>query len=231
MERILGSADRILFIGAHLDDIEFGCGGTVAELSKRSRNVFLATLSAANKNAAGEIQLTRDRDEALRAAEKLGVPSENCYIGNNCFGQIFDCDQQAVREELIRLKEKYAPSVVFYPAAADIHQDHNTLAENAFRIFRNISCFGYEVIRSTFSFDPCFYYEIGEDELRAKISAVSQYASQLTQSAGYYFNGDIIRSTAFFRGGQCGLRLAEAFECYRLILKKEASADQHGGII
>ena len=180
----------------------------------------MATLSAANKNAMGEIQLIRDRDEAMRAAEKLGVVVKNCYTGN-CFGQIFDQTPQEIREELIRLKAKYDPTVVFYPAEKDIHQDHNALAKNAFRIFRNISCFGYEVIRSTFSFAPSFYYEISDADLTAKISAISQYASQQKQSAAYYFNEDIIRDTAIFRGVQCGLSLAEAYECYRLILPQD----------
>ena len=217
MERFFSDNDRILFVGAHLDDIEFGCGGTVFDLCKKNKNVYIATLSVANKNANGHIQLIRDRNEALCAAEKLGVPEENCYMGN-CFGQIFDQTPQEIREELIGLKKKYDPTVVFYPAENDIHQDHNALAQNAFRIFRNISCFGYEVIRSTFSFNPSFYYEINEDALATKISAISQYESQQRQSAAYYFNEDIIRSAAFFRGGQCGLRLAEAYECYRLIV-------------
>lgn len=219
MNRVLDKDDRILFIGAHLDDIEFGCGGMVASLCKNSKNVYLATLSAANKNADGEIQLMRNRDEAFNAIDRLGFPRENCYI-SNCFGQIFDQTPQLVREELIKLKALYNPTVVFYPADNDVHQDHKALATNAFRIFRNITCFGYEVIRSTFNFYPCSYFEMNEDDLQAKISAISQYKSQITQSAGYYFDEDIIRSTAVFRGSQCGLKYAEAFECYRLICRK-----------
>ena len=71
------------------------------------------------------------------------------------------------------------------------------------------------MVRSSFDFFPQIYFEINEDELQRKKAAVMKYRSQITESAGYYFSEELIESVARFRGGQSGITLAEAFECYR----------------
>ena len=202
-----------LFLGCHLDDIEFGCGGLVNQLAQNGNKVYLYTLSVANKNSYGKIQLKRQLNEAREASNYLQVHRDNLFFGNQ-YGQIFDQNHQALREELIQCRTKFHPDVVFYPAIKDIHQDHGTLASNAFRIFRGVSCFGYEVVRSSFDFHPNVYAEISKENLNAKIKAILSYQSQFLESAGYYFDERIIEGMGRFRGGQCGVQLAEAFECY-----------------
>ena len=58
--------------------------------------------------------------------------------------------------------------------------------------------------------------EVNADNLRKKAEAILCYKSQFEQSAGYYFSSDIIEGQARFRGGQCGVELAEAFEVYTM---------------
>jgi LmbE family N-acetylglucosaminyl deacetylase len=150
---------------------------------------------------------------------ELGVIREQIIIGN-CYGQIFDQMQQEVREELIGIRNNVRPDAVFYPCKNDIHQDHKTLSSNAFRIFRDGNCYGYEVIRSSYEFQPQVYFEITKQELDKKIKAVMTYKSQLTESAGYYFSAELLEAEARFRGGQCGMIYSEAFECYRQLIKR-----------
>lgn len=202
-----------LFLGCHLDDIEFGCGGTVNRLSQSGHKIYMYTLSTYNKNAKGEIQLERRLSEAKEACRCLNVQQDHLFFGTQ-YGQVFDHNQQALREELIDCKKMFHPDAVFYPSINDIHQDHSMLSANAFRIFRGASCYGYEVVRSSFNFHPQVYVEISFGNLKSKIKAVMSYRSQLTESAGYYFDERIIEGLGRFRGGQCGVQLAEAFECY-----------------
>lgn len=215
---MLEKTRSVLFIGCHMDDIEFGCGGIISKFSCTDIPLTLAVLSASNKDSNGNVILQRNTDECYAAISKLGLKKQRLYIGN-CFGQIFDLEQQRVREELLYLKKRFDPDTVFFPSKNDIHQDHRALSENAFRIFRNNSCFGYEVIRSSHDFFPQVYEEISEDNLEKKISSVMCYQTQKQESAAYYFDESLIRSTAVFRGGQTGIRYAEAFECYRLIYR------------
>ena len=213
---MLSNYQKVLFLGCHLDDIEFGCGGMIAKYANSSTDIYLATLSVSNMNSQGKIQLVRNKNESYKAAEFLGVSKDNLYFGK-CFGQVFDLNRQSVREELLNLRKLFNPDAVFYPAKNDTHQDHSALSDEAFRIFRNVSCFGYEVIRSSFNFFPQVYVEISENNLRSKSNAVMAYRSQLQESAGYYFDKSVIFSNAQFRGTQVGVKYSEAFECYRAI--------------
>ncbi len=64
---------KYLFLGAHLDDIELGCGGLIAKLQKDKYNTIkLLTLSHFNKNSKGEITIDRDINETYKAIGKLG---------------------------------------------------------------------------------------------------------------------------------------------------------------
>lgn len=210
---------RILFLGCHLDDVEFGCGAFVAQCAMQTDiSIRVHVLSDHNENAANEVQLTRNISEARKAMKILGCCEDN-YLIANLPGQRFDSNQQVIREFMLKIRKDYSPDTVFFPAFGDIHQDHHTLSEEAFRIFREFHCFGYEVIRSTKDFNPNVYIEISEQSLALKTKAVMGYLSQKSESASYYFNEELIRSIAVFRGGQCGVKLAEAFENYTYQIK------------
>ncbi|MBT4979189.1 MAG: hypothetical protein HOL51_28305 [Gemmatimonadetes bacterium] len=204
--------ERALFAGAHLDDVEFGCGGSIAKWAATSDVRFL-TLTQKTINADGEVQIVRDLGEPHTAADILGVPTERVAI-EDLDGQVLQYQAQAVREVFLRWRRDFDPQVVFVPAADDIHQDHHVVYEEALRIFRERTVIGFEVVRSTLAFRPNLFVEIGADDLHKKVQSILCYRSQLEQSAGYYFKADIIEGQARFRGGQCGRELAEAFEIY-----------------
>lgn len=211
---------KIVFFGAHFDDVEFGCGALIYRLCKfMKENVYIAVFSAQNKNAKGEVQLKRNEVELRDSLNHLGVLSGNIFLGD-LSGQIFDSSQQAIREYLLKVRRDINPSFVFYPSKSDIHQDHQSLANESYRIFRNENCFGYEIIRSSLQFLPNFYIKINKEEIERKAEAVLKYCSQKHESAGYYFSEEAIFSLSQYRGTQIGVQYAEAFECYKAVLKE-----------
>ena len=204
---------RALFAGAHLDDVEFGCGASVARWATQGHDMHFLTLTKKNRNAAGEVQIVRDLDEPIQAAHRLGLSRENVFI-EDLDGQVLQYQAQAVREIFLNWRRKFDPEIVFVPASDDIHQDHHVVYEEAMRIFRERTVIGFEIVRSTLSFHPNLFVEVGEDDLEKKAHSILSYKSQLDQSAGYYFKPEIIKGQARFRGGQCGKELAEGFEVY-----------------
>ena len=160
--------NRVLFLGCHLDDLEFGCGALIAKcIQKETMKIRLYTLSDHNENSSNKVQLVRNLDEATNAMNILGVDSNDYQI--DCLpGQRFDSNQQVIRERLIKIRATFNPDSVFFPAFNDIHQDHATIANEAFRIFRGINCFGYEVIRSSRNFNPQLFVELSEQDLLKK---------------------------------------------------------------
>lgn len=205
---------RILFLGAHLDDIEFGCGGLLSRLTRSGHhNLMYLTLSQYNRDANNEITIKRDLKEAYRAISELGLERDQVVI-EDVPGQIFEKHSQRIREILLEVRAQFDPECIFFPSKQDIHQDHAILNREAERIFRNRCCLGYELIRSTYHFQPNIYISLSETDMIAKINSLEHYKSQRVESAGYYFDADVIRSTLRFRGGQCNLELAEAYELY-----------------
>lgn len=205
---------KYLFLGAHLDDIELGCGGLIAKLQKDKYNTIkLLTLSHFNKNSKGEITIDRDINETYKAIEKLGLKKDQISI-EEVPAQLFEEHSQEIREILLKYRKEYNPDIIFFPSKNDIHQDHQVVCREGERIFRDKSCLGYELIRSTYHLIPNCYIALNKDEIERKIAAAKCYKTQLTQSAGYYFDKDTIISNAIFRGKQFNKEYAEAFEIY-----------------
>src|SRR5271163_3968538 len=71
VDLVMDFGDRILFIGAHCDDIEIGCGGTAAKLAAMGRSVAFAIAADCG---AGR------RAEAIEAAAKLGLKEEEATV-------------------------------------------------------------------------------------------------------------------------------------------------------
>lgn len=204
---------KYLFLGAHLDDIELGCGGLIAKLQKDNNKIKLLTLSHFNKNSSGEITIDRDISETYNAIDKLGLKMEQIIIGE-VPAQLFEEHSQEIREILLKYRKEYNPDIIFFPSKNDVHQDHQVVCREGERIFRDKICLGYELIRSTYHLTPNCYIALNKDEIERKVEAAKCYKSQLTQSAGYYFGEETIVSNAIFRGKQFNKEYAEAFEIY-----------------
>jgi len=196
-----------LVVGAHPDDFEIGCAGTLLKYYDYL-NVHIAIFS--DRMDTGEM---RNLDELYESLAILGI-HRSCVTVFEIPTRIFHEHQSKIRNCLLQLKEKYQIELVFCPPIHDIHQDHVTVATEVIRIFREKSVMFYEVLRSAHGFMPQFHVSIPDEIIEKKISAIRCYKSQFssTKSGGYYFSKEVLEGLMFARGGQFGAKYAEAFE-------------------
>jgi LmbE family N-acetylglucosaminyl deacetylase len=153
------------------------------------------------------------RREFAISHDLLGIPIEDREVFMFKVRH-FPRDRQEILEVLVQLNLSYQPDLVLMPSTGDTHQDHKTIAEEAFRAFKRTSMWAYEVPwNQQVSKVNCFV-SVSEEELQKKINAIEAYESQKHRK---YTTNQFIRSLAVVRGGQMGVPLAEGFEIVRQI--------------
>ena len=108
----------ILAIGAHPDDVELGCGATLAKEISLGKKVGILDLTRGELGTRGSAEI-RDK-EASTAAEKLGVSIRD----NLAFADGFFVNDKAHQLEVIKIIRKYQPKIVLCNAINDRHIDH-----------------------------------------------------------------------------------------------------------
>lgn len=199
---------RVLFIGAHPDDIELGCGGLIHHILPQT-DILCVTLSDNQKNPL----LSNLVEEHFRSMAVLGVPKEKVLLGQ-FETRRFPHLRQEILEYMIGLNRSFKPDIVFVHTKSDIHQDHGTITEEALRAFRGVTVLGYDVLRSSYGFFPSFLVEVTEEDVDCKIRALAEYH---TYAAKYYFDPSITRSTMIRHGALCERPFAEGFDILRIV--------------
>lgn len=214
---------KILFISAHLDDFELGCGGIISKYLRTGKTDIKFLALAKNRvSSTGKIQEIRDLVEAHNALERLGGKKEDLEIAD-IDGQLFPENRQKILEKLLEWKKTFDPDIVFFPSRHDVHHDHPVVCNMALKAFKRCACIGYELANSSHLFKPDFYIPIREEDLKKKIRAVACYKSQMNPeiTTADYFSEKVIKSQAIVRGARIGKEYAEAFEVYNLIIRDE----------
>jgi LmbE family N-acetylglucosaminyl deacetylase len=199
---------RILFIGAHPDDIELGCGALIHHIVQQT-DVLCLTLSDNKKNP----DLQEVKDEHLRSMAKLGVPEDKVVV-NHFETRRFLEARQDILETMIKFQKEFKPDIVFVHTKADVHQDHNAVTNEALRAFRGTTVLGFDVIRSSYGFFPSFLVEVTEDDVKAKLDALAEYN---TYASRYYFDPDLTRATLIRNGAIAERPFAEGFDILRIV--------------
>lgn len=203
---------RVLFLGAHPDDIEIGCGAFLHNIIQKT-DVLCVTLSDNQKNP----DLQNVKAEHFKSMKVLGVPEEQVIFGPFTT-RIFQDSRQEILEYFLKLRKEFKPDLIFTHSRQDVHQDHNTMTEEALRAFRGITVLGFDVVRSSYGFFPHFLVEVGEEDVNKKIEALAQYK---TYKDRYYFNSELTRSIMIRHGALAEVPFAEGFDILRIVGKFE----------
>jgi LmbE family N-acetylglucosaminyl deacetylase len=204
----------VLVLAPHTDDGELGCGATIAKFCDEGYDVYYVAFSICSKSLPSGLHPQTLAVEVANATKVLGVKNENLIL--------FDFDvrrfkefRQDILEELIKIKTKLNPDIVFVPSPSDIHQDHQVISEEGLRAFKNCSILGYEMPWNNVSFNTRSFIKLDEKYVQKKIDSLLEYKSQGHRT---YLNADFIKSLATIRGVQIGCKYAEAFEVIRWII-------------
>ena len=207
---------KILAIGAHLDDIELACGGTIACAMQKGHEVKMIVMSKSGYvNWQGESMRTDDvaRTEGMEAARLLGVTDL----------EILDFPNKSIShsgETVEVLDEKitrYNPDLIFTHWVFDTHQDHVATAKSVVSAARHFnSILMFEPIapsgRSFAAFRPQVYLNIGNG-IEQKTNALKAHLSQYEKYGDIWLDATISRSK--YRGFEIGCKHAECFEIIR----------------
>lgn len=205
---------RILVLAPHTDDGEFGCGGTINSLIKNEANVYYAAFSACKQSVLKEFPEDILITEVKKATSVLGIKKDNLILFDYNV-RTFNFHRQEILDDILKLKKELQPDLIFMPSINDIHQDHFTISNEGMRAFKFSTILCYELPWNNFNFNTSCFYKLTQDDVDAKINALSEYKSQYQRA---YANPDFITSLAKVRGVQSGTDYAETFEIIRLFL-------------
>lgn len=199
---------KVLFLGAHPDDIELGCGALLAHIASQAE-VLCVTLSDNQKNPALKDLVGEHR----RSMAELGVGPERIVLGG-FETRYFPRDRQQILEYLYDLNRQHRPDIVFVHTQSDIHQDHGVTTVEAMRAFRGTTVLGFDVLRSSYGFFPQFLVEVTAADAEKKVRALRQYTTYCDK---YYFDPDVIRATLIRQGALAEVPFAEGFDAIRVV--------------
>ncbi len=201
---------RILAIGAHPDDIEFGCGGTLIKYGRQGHELFLLVMT---DGAGGGDTVMRRREQEVSARI---IRAAKLFWGG-CSDTALPLDRTLI-QQLERVIQEIEPDFIFVHHQDDTHQDHRNLAIStvtATRYTRNVLFFEGP---TTQNFSPSVFVNI-DSVLDEKVASLEAHASQVSKTN---IEGlsivDIARSSAHFRGIQGRVRNAEGFVPLRLFI-------------
>lgn len=204
---------NVLVLAPHVDDGEFGCGGTIYRLVRSGYNVRYIAFS----DCKDSIPVGMDPDtlskEMDAATGILGVDNKHLY---DFPVRKFNAYRQEILEILVKENNDFQPDIVFTPCTNDIHQDHETLTSEAIRAFKCCTIYGYELPWNLLELPSSAFFSLESEDVAAKINAIMAYKSQQHRS---YSNEEYIRSLAVTRGVRIKTSFAEAFEAIRIVNK------------
>ena len=206
------SPARVLALGAHPDDIEIGCGGTILKLIEQGAvaEVHWVVLSGEDERA---------EEARASAAAMLGdlgrIEIDVCDFSDG----FFPYEGKRIKDYFEGLKRELAPDLVFTHQRADLHQDHRTTCELTWNTFRDHLILEYEVPKYDGDMSaPNAFVPISENLGRRKIDHLMEYFG--SQRSKRWFEEDLFSGLLRLRGMECNSpsSLAEAFFCRKAVL-------------
>ncbi len=206
---------RVLFVGAHCDDIELLAGGLLSLTLRTEREVGVMVFSdhrGVTSDAAAEQAHREFRENMAWLAERTGrdVTDHSGEMMPACQG-VFQAERGRIYSQLEALVAHY-DLVVTHPAS-DTNQDHQQVAAEVVRVFKaHATVLGGEFPSNDLGrFRSQVLVPLEEADLDAKVRMVRAYVSQRFGGRPY-FEAAAVRGLAAVRGSQIRAAAAEAFE-------------------
>ena len=201
---------RILALGAHADDIEIGCGGTILRLAQAypKLEAYWVVLSGSSDRAS----------EARASAEAfLGGVEKPQIVVTDFRDGFFPYSGGDVKDFFEHLKGEVSPDVILTHYRHDLHQDHRLVCELTWNTFRDHLILEYEIPKYDGDLGaPNFFVHLDQETCDRKIGTImAHFSSQLDRR---WFTDDLFRSLLRLRGMESNAPngAAEAFYCRKI---------------
>jgi len=203
--------NHVLCLGAHSDDIEIGCGGTILRLIEEFPHLCVTWIVF----GASGIRA----DEALQSADRLlkGVSEKRVEIKGFRDGY-FPYIGGEIKDYFEGLKQMVSPDLIFTHYRHDLHQDHRLISELTWNTFRDHFILEYEVPKYDGDLgSPNLFIHLDEKASAHKIDHVM--ACFKSQADKHWFTADTFWSLLRLRGIESGSgsKYAEAYYCRKII--------------
>lgn len=204
---------RILCLGAHSDDIEIGCGGTILRLIEEFENLDLWWIVLGANHQQRAIEAQESANSFLRRANEKKIIIKGFRDG---FFPYIGGDIKVYFEQL---KQEISPVLIFTHYRHDLHQDHRLISELTWNTFRNHLILEYEIPKYDGDMGiPNIFVPLSEDLCQRKIGNLFDVFQ--TQKSKQWFTEDTFWSILRLRGIESNVpeKFAEAFYCRKLVL-------------
>ncbi len=208
----LGTGGVVLCLGAHSDDIEIGCGGTLRKLIDQSKGltVYWMVFSASG---------IRER-EARSSAEKMLAATKKSKITVLDFRNgFFPYIASEIKESFESLKKLPTPDLIFTHYRNDRHQDHKVISELTWNTFRDHLILEYEIPKYDADLaSPNLFVPLSDEQLVAKQHHLTEHFK--SQHDKQWFTNDTFAGLCRIRGIECNspTGFAEAFYGRKVLL-------------
>jgi LmbE family N-acetylglucosaminyl deacetylase len=206
------SAWKILCLGAHSDDIEIGCGGTILELVRTHRNLQFHWVVLSSGS---------DREQEARRSAALflrRVPRRQVEI-LDFRNSYFPYQGAEIKDYFEQLKRRVSPDLIFTHARDDLHQDHRLVNHLTWNTWRDQLILEYEIPKYDGDLNsPNFFVPFDREIRDLKIKYLMDCFK--SQRDKHWFTEDTFQGLMRIRGIEANApgKFAEAFYSRKLIL-------------
>ncbi len=202
----------ILCMGAHSDDIEIGCGGTILRLLEEYRDVSVHWV-VFGADGARAVEARESAGSFLEKTNRKTVVIKNFRDG------FFPYIGAEIKEYFEELKKEIHPDVIFTHCRHDLHQDHRLICELTWNTFRDHMILEYEIMKYDGDLgNPNYFVHLNEETCAKKVEYIRKcFTTQVNRT---WFADDAFYSLLRLRGIEsCAPgKYSEAFYCRKIIM-------------
>jgi len=203
---------KMLCLGAHSDDIEIGCGGTILRLLSEHEEVEVLWVVFGSSGQ-------RDNEASASAQQFLAGAGKREIVVENFRDGYFPTLGGEIKDYFEGLKKRFTPDVVFTHYRKDLHQDHRQISDLTWNTFRDHLILEYEIMKYDGDLgQPNFFVPLEQATCAKKVALLLEHFK--SQLAHRWFREDTFLSLLRLRGVECNAPgdHAEGFYCRKLVI-------------
>ncbi len=207
-----GQPLNILALGAHSDDIEIGCGGSLLRLLAEHPHSTVHWVVLSGSEARAE-------EARASANDLLGAGTQRAIVCGGFRDGFFPYQGAEIKDFFEGIKRDFAPDLIFTHRRDDAHQDHRLIAELTWNTFRDHPIFEYEIPKYDGDLGkPNVFIRLSEETCQRKVALLMRHFA--TQRNKHWFTDDLFLGLLRLRGMEANspTAYAEGFYCRKVVI-------------